>query len=146
MIGLPLAGREDVVGRQHQHVGLGLGLDGQRQVDGHLVAVEVGVEALADQRVDLDGVAFDQHRLERLDAHAVQRRGAVQQHRVLVDDLFEDVPDLLVAPLEHLLGGLDGVGQAALLELADDERLVELQGDLLGQAALVQLAAPGRRR
>ena len=51
-----------------------------------------------------DGVAFDQHRLERLDAHAVQRRGAVQQHRVLVDDLFQDVPDLLVAPLEHLLG------------------------------------------
>jgi len=29
---------------------------------------EVGVEALADQRVDADGVAFDQHRLEGLDA------------------------------------------------------------------------------
>ena len=58
---------------------LGLRLDGQRQVDGHLVAVEVGVEALADERVDLDGVALDEDRLERLDAHAVQRRGAVQE-------------------------------------------------------------------
>jgi hypothetical protein len=37
---------------QHQHVRLGLRLDGQRQVHGHLVAVEVGVEALADQRVN----------------------------------------------------------------------------------------------
>ena len=61
---------------------LGLRLDRQRQVHGHLVAVEVGVEAFAHQRVNLDRVAFDEHRLERLDAHAVQRRGAVQQHRV----------------------------------------------------------------
>jgi hypothetical protein len=42
----------------------------------------------------LDRVAFHQHRLEGLDAHAVQRRGAVEQHRVLVDHLFEDVPHL----------------------------------------------------
>ena len=118
---------------------LDLRLDRQRQVDGHLVAVEVGVEALADQRVDADGVAFDQHRLERLDAHAVQRRGAVEQHRVVVDHLFEDVPDLVVLALEHLLGRLDRVGVAQLLEPADDERLEQLQRDLLGQAALVQL-------
>jgi hypothetical protein len=44
--------REDVVRRQHQHVRLDLRLDGQRQVDRHLVAVEVRVEARADQRVD----------------------------------------------------------------------------------------------
>ena len=42
-------------------------------------------------------------------------------------------------PLEHLLGRLDRVGVAQLLEPADDERLEQLQGDLLGQAALVQL-------
>ena len=83
MIGLPLAGLKMLLVRHHQRVGFDLGLDRQRQMDGHLVAVEVGVEALADQRVDADGVAFDQHRLERLDAHAVQRRGAVQQHRVV---------------------------------------------------------------
>ena len=59
----------------------GLGLDAQRKMDGHLVAVEVGVEAFADQRVNLDGVAFDQHRLKRLDAHAVKRRGAIEHDR-----------------------------------------------------------------
>ena len=41
--------------------------------------------------------------------------------------------------LEHLLGRLDRVGVAQLLEPADDERLEQLQRDLLGQAALVQL-------
>ena len=74
MIGLPLAGTEDVVGRHHQHARFQLGLERQRNVHGHLVAVEVRVEGGADQRMQLDRLAFDQHRLERLDAQAMQRR------------------------------------------------------------------------
>jgi len=42
--------------------------------------------------VDLDRLALDQLRLEGLDAEAVQRRCPVEQHRVLADDLFQDVP------------------------------------------------------
>ena len=48
-------------------------------------------------------------------------------------------PHLGIAALQHLLGALDGVGQSVLLELADDEGLEKLQGDLLGQTALVEL-------
>ena len=70
----PVRRRQDVVRRQHEDAGLGLGLRGQRQVHGHLVTVEVRVERRADQRVDLDGLALDQLRLEGLDAEAVQRR------------------------------------------------------------------------
>src|SRR3712207_8862096 len=55
-------------------------------------AVEVRVERVADQRVDLDRLALDELGLEGLDAQAVEGRGAVEQHRVLVDDLLEDVP------------------------------------------------------
>jgi hypothetical protein len=91
--GRPSAGLRMLLG-QHQDAGLGLRLGRQRQVDGHLVAVEVGVERRAHQRVDLDGLALDQLRLEGLDAEAVQRGRTVEQHRVLGDDLFEDVPHL----------------------------------------------------
>mgnify|MGYP003694199685 CR=1 FL=1 len=63
-------------------------------MDRHLVAVEVRVERGADERVDLDRRALDEDRHERLDAQAVERGGAVQQDRVVLDDLFEDVPDL----------------------------------------------------
>src|SRR5207253_9914072 len=66
----------------------------QRQVDGHLVAIEVGVEAFANQRMDAYRVAFDQHRLECLYAHAVQRRRAVEQHGVVLDDLLQNIPNL----------------------------------------------------
>ena len=73
--------RQDVVRREHQGRGFDLRFGRQRNVDGHLVAVEVGVERGADQRVNLDGLAFHQHRLERLNAEAVQRGSAVQQDR-----------------------------------------------------------------
>ena len=86
----------------------------------------------------MDGVALHQNRLEALNAHAVQRRGPVQQHGVVLDHGLEDVPDLLVLPLEHLLRALDRVRMPQFLQLADDERLVEFQRDLLRQTALVQ--------
>ena len=130
---------EDVVRRQHQDPGLSLGLRRERQVDGHLVAVEVGVERRADQRVDADRLALHEHRLEGLDAQPVQGRSTVQQHRVLADDVLQDGPDLGLAPFDHALGRLDVLGEALVDQLLHDERLEQLQGHDLGQAALVEL-------
>ena len=135
--------REDVVGGEHQDARLRLCLRRERQVDGHLVAVEIGVERVTDQRVDLDRLALDQHRLERLDAQAVERRRAVEEHGVLVDDLLEHVPDLGNHRVHHLLGGLDVLDLLALDEPGHDERLEQLQGHQLRQAALVELAGSG---
>src|SRR6266702_493389 len=137
--GGPVRGGQDVVRRQHQHLRLHLGLHGERHVHGHLVAVEVRVERGAHERADLDCLALDQDGLEGLDAQAVERRRAVQEHRMLGDHFFQDVPDLRPLLLHELLGRLDGGGDAPLLELAKDEGLEELEGHLLGQPALVEL-------
>src|SRR4026207_2166215 len=115
-------------------VGCGAGRAGRR-----LVAVEVRVERGADERVDLDGRALDEDRHERLDAEAVERRGAVQQDGMVLDDLLEDVPDLGPDALDDALGALDVVGEALLDELAHDERLEQLERHLLRQSALMQL-------
>ena len=130
---------EQVVDAEHLLARFLLGRRRQRHVHRHLVAVEVGVEGRADERVDLDGAAFDQDRLEGLDAQAVQRRRAVEQHRVVLDDLFEDVPDLGPHALDDALGALDVVRQALLDQLAHHERLEQLERHALGQTALVQL-------
>jgi hypothetical protein len=79
-------------------------------VNGHLVAVEVGVEGRADERMQLDSLAFDQDRFEGLDAQAVQRRCAVQENRMLADDLVEDIPDFRLFLFNQLLSLLDGRG------------------------------------
>ena len=55
----------------------------QRKMHGHLVAVEVRVVRRADERMQMDRFAFDQHRLEGLNAETMERRCAVEQHRML---------------------------------------------------------------
>ena len=118
--------------------GLVLGVPAERDVDGHLVTVEVRVEGEADERVDLDGRALDELGHEGLDAQAVERGCTVEQHGVVLDDLLEDVPDHVLDALDEALGALDVVGVVLLDELPHDEGLEQLQGHLLGQAALVQ--------
>ena len=130
--------RKYVVAGHHQRTRLQLRLQRQRHVDGHLVAVEVGVEGRTDQRMKLDRLALDQNRFERLDAETVQRRGTVEHDRMLADHLFEDVPDFRTLSLHQPLGGLDGRRLAAQLQLRENERLEKLQRQFLGQAALVQ--------
>ena len=139
MIGSPFAGERMLFEDEHQRPRLHLRLERQRHVNGHLVAVEVGVERRADERMELDRLALDELRLERLDAQAVQRRRAVEEHRVLADHLVEDVPHHRRLGFDLALRRLDGGRDALHLELVEDERLEELERHLLRQAALVEL-------
>ncbi len=85
------------------------------------------------------GLALDEDRLEGLDAEAVQRGGTVEEHRVLLDDVLEHVPDLRAATLHHPLGRLDVLGERAVDERLHHEGLEQLERHQLGQTALVQL-------
>src|SRR6266851_2851186 len=131
--------RQDVARAEHQHRCFHLRFRRQRDVHGHLVAVKVGVERGADQRVNADGFAFDEHRLERLNAEAVQRRRAVQQHGMFANDILENVPDHRLLLLDHFLGLLDGGAVTLGFELVIDEGLKEFEGHFLRQTALVEL-------
>ena len=99
--GWPLAGERMLLRAEHQHRSLDLRLRRERNVHGHLVAVEIGVERGANQRMDADGLAFDQHGLEGLNAQPVQRGSAIEQHGMLADHFLENVPNhgfLLLPP------------------------------------------------
>ena len=66
--------------------------------------------------------AFHQHRLESLNAQTVQRRRTVQQHRVLLDDFFQNVPDLGTALFHHTLGVL---AMVRLLQASPDASITK---------------------
>ena len=117
--GIAVRGREDIVRAEHQHRGFDLRFGRKRNVHGHLVAVEVRVERGANQRVNADGFSFHQHRLERLNAQAVKRGSAVEQHRMLADHFFEDVPNHRFLRFDQFLGLLDGGAVAARLPGGD---------------------------
>ena len=74
---------------------------------GHLVAIEVSVERGAHEWVNPNRLPFNQHRFEGLNPEPVEGRRPVEQHGMLLDHLFEDVPHLRLVLLDHLLGLLD---------------------------------------
>ena len=105
----------------------------------HLIAVEVGVKCRADERVDLDGLAFHQHRLKRLNTEAMEGRCAVQHNRMIFNHFFQNVPDDRLLLLDHFFRLLDGGAVSRLFEPVIDERLEQFERHLLRQPALVQL-------
>ena len=104
----------------------------------HLIAVEVCVECSADKWVNLDCLAFDQHRFKRLDTQTMKRRSAVQKHWMLANYFLENIPDHRFLTLNHFACLLDGGRMALLLELVVDEWLKQFERHLLRQAALMQ--------
>ncbi len=128
---------EQIAGGKHQLARLALRLFRERHVHGHLVAVEIRVERGAHQRVQLDGTALHEHRLERLNAQTMQRRRAVQHYGVPFDHGLQRIPHLGAGALHHFAGRFDVVGDALFHQILHDKRLEQLERHLFGQAALV---------
>ena len=72
-------------------------------MNSHLVTIEVGVERGTGQRVKLDGLALDHPGLEGLDTEPVEGRSTVQENRVSLHDVLEDIPDYGILPVDDLL-------------------------------------------
>ena len=138
MIGEP-GGVQDVVGAQHEELSLHDGGVSEGQMDGHLVTVKVRVESGTGQGVQLDGLALDHAGLEGLNTQTVQGRCTVQQHGMALHHVLQDIPDNGVPAVHNLLGRFDRLHNAALDELADDKRLVELCSHEFRETALVHV-------
>ena len=130
---------QNVVSTQHQQLGFEDSLVAERQVHGHLVTVEVGVECRTCQRVQLDSLTLDHLGLEGLDTQTVQRRGTVQQHGVTLHHVFEDIPYNGLLAIHNLLGRFHGLDNTALNELADNEGFIKFGRHVLGQTAFMHL-------
>ncbi|MBA7666521.1 hypothetical protein ES703_74602 [subsurface metagenome] len=104
----------------------------------HLVAVEVSIEPPAGQRMQHNGVTFDQYRLKGLNAHSMEGRRTVEQDRMLMNNFFEDIPDLFVTSFNHSLSAFNCIGQATLFKFANNKRLIQLQSYFLRQTALIK--------
>src|SRR5690242_13547630 len=86
----------------------------------------------------LDGLAFDENRLESLYAQAMEGRGAIEHDWVILGHVFKDVPNFGTHLVEHAARRLQGEA-LGFHQLPDDERLKKLQGHLLWKSALIEL-------
>ena len=131
--------RKDVVRREHEHARFHLRFDRERNVHGHLIAVEVRIVSRANQRMNANRFAFNQQRLESLDRKTVQSRRAIQQHRMALRHFFENIPDFRRLALDHFLRAAHRMHIAEFFQPTNDERLEQDERHLLRQTALVQL-------
>ena len=136
--------------REHEDPRLELSIERKRHVHRHLIAVKIRIECRAHHGVDADRLSLHENRLKCLDAEPMKSRGAIEQNRMPVDDIFQNLPHLLPLLVHHLLGALDGLDQPAFDQLSDNKRLEELDGHILRQPALVEFQlrsqCDGRRR
>ncbi len=89
--------------------------------------------------MELDGLALNELRLESLNAQTVERRRTVEEDGVALHHILKNVPDNRLSTINYFLGTLDGLDNAALYQLANDERLVEFCRHERRQAALAHL-------
>ncbi len=101
---IAVSGIQYVVRPQHQQLRLQYRLYTQRQMDSHLVTVKVGVETGTGQRMQLNSLTLYHSRLESQNAVTVQRRGAVQQHRMTLHHVLKNIPDDGIFAVDDFLG------------------------------------------
>ena len=107
-------------------------------MNSHLVTVKISVKRRTNERVQLDGLTFDQNWFKRLNAKTVQGRRTVQHDWVFADNLIQDVPDFWTLFFDQFLGLLDRRRQTFGFKTRIDERLEQFQGHLFRQTTLVQ--------
>ena len=128
----------NVVRAQHQEAGFCLGFHGKRNVNSHLVAVEVRVISGTGERMQFHGFTFNKHGLKSLNAQTVKSRCAVEQYRMILNNSFQDIPDFRFDFFNHTLGSADIMCNALLDQLLHYKGLEQLQRHLLRKTALMQ--------
>ena len=124
---------------KHQHLCFQNSFITQRQVNSHLVTIEVGVERSTCQRVQLNSFTFNHVRLECLDTQTVQSRRTVQQYRVTFHYMFQDIPNNSFLAVYNLLGRFHSLHNTAFNQLTDNKRFVKFSSHQFRNTAFTHL-------
>ena len=128
---------QQVVGRQQQESAFCLCFHAQRNVNRHLVTVEVGVVRCTYQGVQFDGTAFNQYRFKCLDTQSVQCRRTVQHNGMFSDNFFQDIPYFCLQSFYHSLRRFDVVCQTIFHQFLHYEGFEQFDRHFFRQTALI---------
>ena len=128
---------QDVLSSQHEDTSFSLSFFRQWNVNGHLVTVKVGIVGFTDQRVQAKSFTIDQNWLKGLDTQTVKGRCAVKEHWVFFDNIFQDIPDALIATLYHSLSGFHILCIVTGNNFPHDKRLEELNRHFTWHTTLI---------
>ena len=96
-----VGGLQEVLCCEHKRPCLILCFLGERQMNSHLVAVKVRVERRTYERMQLYRASLDKHGGERLYTQTVQGRRTVEQYGMILDNVLQHVPYLVLGSVHH---------------------------------------------
>ncbi len=120
---LAAARQQHIMDAEHRLSGFPDGGFRKGNVDRHLVAVKIGIKSSTYHRVQLDGAAVNQYRLECLDTEPVQCRSPVKQHEMLLYHFLKYVIHLRFGPFHEPPGTFYIMGDTPFQQLVHNKRL-----------------------
>jgi len=106
-------------------------------MDGHLVAVEIRIKGSAYKRMQPDGFSFHKDGKECLYSQTMQRWRTVKEHRMVFDNLFQNVPHFRAFFFHKFFCAFHGLDKIFFFKFLDDEGLKKLQRHSFGKTALM---------
>src|SRR5664280_465135 len=85
----------------------------------------------------LNGAALNEYRFKSLNTQTVKRRSTVKHNRVILYNIFKNIPDDIGSTVNKTLSCLDVLCVAIVDKAFHNKRLEQFQRHFLGQAALV---------
>ena len=130
---------KNIMALKHKYLRFEHGLIAQRKMNSHLVSIEIGIECRTCQWMQLDGFAFDQFRLESLNAKTVKCRSTVKENRMTFHHILQDIPNNWFTTVNDLFRTLNRLYNASLYQFTNNKRLVKFGSHQFWKTALAHL-------
>ena len=130
---------EEVVSGKHEESCFSLCLSRKRNVNSHLVTVEVSVESCTNERMKLNGTTLNKYRLKCLNTESVKCRCTVEHYRMILDNDFKCIPNLRMYLFNHLSCRLNVACLFCFNKALHNEGLEKLKCHFLRETALIEL-------
>ena len=116
-----------------------MSLSRKRNVNSHLVTVEVGVKRCTSKGMKLNCSTLNKNRLKCLNTESVKCGSTVKHYRVSLDNNFESIPNLGISTFNHLSCRLYVACNTCLNKTLHNEGLEQFKSHFLRKTALIHL-------
>ena len=134
-----MLGVHNIMRSKHKKQCLKLSFMTDRQVNSHLIAVEIGIESCCYQWMQLNCFPFNQARLECLDTKSVQSRSTIEHHWMTINHLLQNIPNFIGFSFNQFLGALHCFDMSSFNQFANDERLEQFNSHIFWKTTFMNL-------
>src|SRR3989344_3715216 len=121
--------------RQHEIFGLFLGSFGQRYVNCHLIAIEIGVVTGTNAGMNSYSRTFNKYGIKGLNTQFVKCGCAIEKYRMIFGDFLQYIENFCLSFLEYVFGIFDIGSDTSYYKFAQYKGFEKFQRHFFGKSA-----------